>query len=220
MAGRGDYQIGSVDKVYTQKSIKNRLESFFIDNVNKIVTNDMLIQVARDPKTGKDPENWHQRLSELRTDSGYTILSKRDRAFLAVGEYILQSLDRREKAGKRVMPTKDTWNRVLQRANHCCEWSDSDQLCLLNDGEIDPVSGGTVQLTPDHVDPHSMNPNADPSNPDQWLALCGRHQVMKKNYWNSMTGKINTQAIIQASSHDEKLQVYAQLCEYLGHEPQ
>lgn len=220
MAGRNDYPMGSVGKTYSQKSIQKRLEAFFIDNVGKIVTNEMLIQVARDPITGKDPENWHQRLSELRTDSGYTILSKRDRSYLAVGEYILMSTQRRESAGKRVLPTKDTWQAVLGRAQNCCEWNDSGELCLLKDGEKDPIGGGTVKLTPDHVDPHSLNPNADPSDPTQWQALCGRHQVMKKNYWNSATGKVNTQAIIQAAPHDEKVLAYHLLCEYFGYETQ
>ncbi|EXJ25066.1 TPA: restriction endonuclease [Vibrio parahaemolyticus] len=219
MAGRDDFPLGSVSKTYTQKSIKQRLEAFFIDNVGKIVTNDMLIQVARDPVTGKDPENWHQRLSELRTDSGYTILSKRDRSFLAVGEYILQSTQRRESAGKRVLPTREAWAAVLKRADNCCEWNDSGELCRLKEGERDPIGGGTVKLTPDHIDPHSLNPNADPSDPAQWQALCGRHQVMKKNYWNSATGKVNTQAIIQAAPHEEKRLAYNLLCEYFGFKP-
>lgn len=220
MAGRDDYPLGAVEKTYTQKSIRQRLEAFFIDNVGKIVTNEMLILVARDPITGKDPENWHQRLSELRTDSGYTILSKRDRNYLAVGEYILQSTQKRESAGKRVLPTKDTWKAVLNRASDCCEWNDSGELCRLKNGEKDPIGGGTVKLTPDHVDPHSLNPNADPEDPTQWQALCGRHQVMKKNYWNSSTGKVNTQAIIQAAPHEEKRLAYILLCEYFGYEPE
>ncbi|KZK67759.1 restriction endonuclease [Shewanella baltica] len=219
MAGRDDFPLGSVSKIYTQTSIQQRLEAFFIDNVGRIVTRDMLIQVARDPITGKEPENWHQRLSELRTDSGYTILSKRDRSFLAIGEYLLQSTQRRVGAGKRVLPTKQAWADVLNRAGNCCEWNDSAELCRLREGELDPIGGGTVKLTPDHIDPHSLNPNTDPSDPTQWQALCGRHQVMKKNYWNSATGKVNTQAIIQAAPHEEKRLVYTQLREYFGYEP-
>ncbi|MGM2776516.1 hypothetical protein, partial [Bacillus cereus group sp. Bce015] len=82
-----------------------------------------------------------------------------------------------------------------------------------------PIGGGTVKLTPDHIDPHSLNPNADPSDPAQWQALCGRHQVMKKNYWNSATGKVNTQAIIQAAPHEEKRLAYNLLCEYFEFKP-
>ena len=73
---------------YEQGSIRQRIEAFLLDNIGKIATNEQLRQVAKDPKTGRDPENWHQRISELRTDSGYTILSYRDDPGLSVGEYI------------------------------------------------------------------------------------------------------------------------------------
>lgn len=39
-----------------------------MDNIGKVVTREQIIKVATDPKTGRIPENWHQRLSELRTD--------------------------------------------------------------------------------------------------------------------------------------------------------
>ncbi|MFX1565087.1 MAG: hypothetical protein ACFFCH_03770 [Promethearchaeota archaeon] len=69
---------GEIKGPYKQLSVKKRIEAFFLDNIGKVVTSDMLRQVARDPKTDKARENWHQRLSELRTDEGYTILSWRD----------------------------------------------------------------------------------------------------------------------------------------------
>lgn len=86
-----NYPRGKLNKEYKQTSIKKRIEAFLLDNVGKIVTREMIIAVSKDPKTGKEPENWHQRLSELRTDDGYTILSKRDRAYLSVEEYVLES---------------------------------------------------------------------------------------------------------------------------------
>lgn len=216
MTNNNIFVIGTITKEYTQKSIKKRLEALLLDNVGKIVTNEMLVEVSKDPNTGKYPENWHQRLSELRTDDGYTILAQRDIASLAVGEYVLESTNKREAAGKRVLPTKSTWDIVLQRSNFCCAWSDSDEPCNLKDGSTDHIGGGTVKLTPDHMQPHSINPNADPEDPNQWQALCGRHQVMKKNYWDTSSGKINTQAIIQAASRKEKEIAYAQLKKFFG----
>jgi hypothetical protein len=59
-------------------------------------------------------------------------------------------------------------------------------------------------FTPDHKNPHSINPDTDPKDVNQWQALCGRHQVMKKNYWDANTGKMNVYAIIQASTNSEK----------------
>jgi hypothetical protein len=218
MSGREQFPQGGISKEYTQKSIKKRLEAFLLDNIGKIVTREMLVQVSIDPKTGKEPENWHQRLSELRTDDGYTILSKRDRAFLSVQEYVLVSAEKRETAGKRVLPSGVTWQKILDRAGNCCEWTEGGEHCGLKEGDIDPVGGGTVKLTPDHMEPHSVNPNTDPNNQDQWQALCGRHQVVKKNFWDSTSGKVNTIAILQALSHKEKEVGLQFLLDYFGYE--
>lgn len=87
---------------------------------------------------------------------------------------------------------------------------------LDNDGDIDPIGGGTVKLTPDHKKPHSINPDSDPTNPDQWQPLCGRHQVMKKNFWDHETGWLNVYAIIQAAKESEKRKVYDFLKIYFG----
>ncbi len=62
-----------------------------------------------------------------------------------------------------------------------------------------------------------MDPDADPKDPRQWQALCGRHQVVKKNYWDSMTGKLNTYAVVQAAPETEKRAVFLFLLEYFGY---
>jgi hypothetical protein len=89
-------------------------------------------------------------------------------------------------------------------------------VCGLKDGDIDPIGGGTVRLTPDHKTPHAVNANADPGDPAKWQALCGRHQVMKKNYWDDNTGWLNVSAIVQAASEQEKRAVYEFLKSYFG----
>jgi hypothetical protein len=75
---------GKVKGPYRQESVKKRIEALFLDNIGKVLDRQQIIQVAKDPKTGEEPENWHQRLSELRTDDGYTILSWRNREDLKV----------------------------------------------------------------------------------------------------------------------------------------
>jgi hypothetical protein len=197
--------------------VKKRIEALFLDNIGKILSRGQILKVAADPKTGKEPENWHQRLSELRTDDGYTILSWRNRGDLKVQEYVMPYRQKRPMAGKRIKPTDATWLAVLQRANYSCEWCEAGQSCALKQGDVDPVGGGRVRLTPDHKRPHSVDPQADPLNPDQWQALCGRHQVMKKNYWDNMTGKINAYAVIQAASRQEKQEVFLFLLGYFGY---
>jgi hypothetical protein len=201
---------------YTQKSVSKRIEALFLNNLGKIVTREQIIAAATNPETGVQPENWHQRLSELRTDKGYTILSWRDRQDLAPQEYLMPNAERRPTAAKRVLPTRDCWNAVLQRANGCCEWREDGQSCGLSEGEIDPIGGGTVKLTPDHVTPHSINPMTDTQDPTQWQALCGRHQVMKKNYWDSNNGKINLPAILQSVGERQKKEALEFLQDYFN----
>jgi len=159
---------GEVKGPYKQKSIKKRIEALFLDNIGKILTREQILEVAKDVNTGKEPENWHQRLSELRTDDGYTILSWRNRGDLKVQEYLMPHAEKRARAGKRVRPTAVTWKAVLERARYSCEWNEGAERCGLSEGEIDPVGGGRVKLTPDHKSPHSIDPNSDPNDPSQW----------------------------------------------------
>jgi len=208
---------GKIKKKYTQKTVKGRIEALFLDNIGKIITREQIISVATDPNTKKQPENWHQRLSELRTDDGYTILSWRNRGWLRVEEYLMLSSEKRSNAGKRIKPDKITWNAVLERANDACEWTEGNEICGLKQDTIDPISGGKVKLTPDHKNPHSINPDTDPKDMNQWQALCGRHQVMKKNYWDSNTGKMNVYAIIQSSTIFEKEIVFKFLLDFFGY---
>jgi hypothetical protein len=208
---------GKLKGEYTQKSVKERIEALFLDNIGKVITREQIIEAATDPKTRKQPENWHQRLSELRTDNGYTILSWRNRGWLRVEEYLMPSSERRQTAGKRERPDKETWEAVLQRANNACEWTEGNEICGLKEGEIDSVGGGRVKLTPDHKNPHSINPDTDTKDVNQWQALCGRHQVMKKNYWDTNTGKMNVYAIIQSATNNEKEIVFKFLLDYFGY---
>jgi hypothetical protein len=209
-------EYGKVKRRYDERSVSKRIEALFLDNLSKVLTREQIIRVATDPNTGVEPENWHQRLSELRTDKGYTILSRRDRADLGNQEYMMPDATRREIAAGRVRPTPATWAAVLRRAGKRCEWYEAGEKCELADGDVDPIGGGTVKLTPDHKQPHSVNPTADPMDPDQWQALCGRHQVVKKNYWDSTTGKLHVYAVVQAASDQEKKEVLDFLLAYFG----
>jgi hypothetical protein len=208
---------GKIKKVYDQKTVKKRIEALFLDIIDKIITRDQIIQVATDPATKKEPENWHQRLSELRTDDGYTILSWRDRNNIKKEEYLMPSANKRALAAKRIKPNAETWKAVLKRADFKCEWTEGNVICGLREGSVDPVSGGKVKLTPDHNNPHSLKPDADAKNVNQWRALCGRHQVMKKNYWDSNTGKLNIYAIIQSATRTEKEVAFKFLIDFFGY---
>ena len=199
---------------YTQRSVRARIEAFFLDNLGKVATREQLVEVATDPRTGRVPENWHQRLSELRTDKGYTILSWRNRGKLKVSEYMMPNAERRSTAAKRSRPDAKTWQAVLAQSDQRCVWNEGGVICGLKQGDIDPIGGGTVRLTPDHKNPHSLHADTDPKDPSKWQPLCGRHQVMKKNYWDDETGWLNVLAIVQSASEAQKRQVFEFLSRY------
>jgi len=208
---------GKLKGPYRQKTVRARIEALFLDNLGKVLTREQIIRAATDPATGREPENWHQRLSELRTDIGYTILSWRNRGDLKVQEYLMPHVRKRKNAARRVRPSDATWLAVLKRASYACEWREGGRVCGLKGGDVDPVGGGRVKLTPDHKNPHSLNAEADPADPEQWEALCGRHQVTKKNYWDSTTGKLNVYAIVQFAPASEKKRIFEFLLEYFGY---
>ncbi len=210
-------EYGKLKSKYSQSTVKKRIEALFTANLGKIIPRSMILKAARDPITGNEPENWHQRLSELRTDDGYTILSWRDRKDLKVGEYLMPHANKRDGAAKRVRPSLDCWGKILERADGGCEWDEGGSLCGLKEGDIDPIGGGTVKLTPDHKNPHSIKPDSDPNDPEQWRSLCGRHQVMKKNFWDSTSGKLNIYAIIQAAPLSDKQEALNFLLDYFGY---
>jgi len=74
-----------------------------MENLGKVATGAQVAEVARDPVTGEPQGNWHQRLSELRTDDGYNIQTYRDRQDLRPSEYLMQTDERRTVASKRVL---------------------------------------------------------------------------------------------------------------------
>lgn len=90
--------------------------------------------------------------------------------------------------------------------------------CGLRQGDIDQVGGGTVRLTPDHKLPHSLDADADPQDSEKWQPLCGRHQVMKRNYWDDETGWLNVLAIVRSASEEQKRQVLDFLSDYFAHQ--
>ena len=198
--------------------VRDRIRNLFLTRLGEVITRHEILEASRDPVTGEEPENWHQRLSELRTDEGYTIWAARDSDLLKPGQYMMPHSERREIAGKRVRPTPATWRKVLERAGDACEWNEAGEKCGLHAGAIDPIGGGRVKLTPDHMSPHSVNPNSDPNDPGAWQALCGRHQVTKKNYWDNSTGKLNVYAIVQAAASADKRTVFEFLLSYYGYE--
>jgi hypothetical protein len=55
-----------------------------------------------------------------------------------------------------------------------------------------------------------------PPTPVLGRRFAGRHQVVKKNFWDHSTGKLNVYAIVQAAPEDVKREVYEFLRAYFG----
>lgn len=201
-------KLTAVGKKYTQKSIIDRMEAFFLDNIGLIVNREQLMEVATNPESGVTPENWHQRLSELRVNRGYTILSKRDDQSLQASEYVMPTSDKRETAKSRKAINAKIRNELLKVSPYCAYKG-----CNLKDGSIDPVGGGTVKLQVDHITPLDYKDMGEDSI-ENYQLLCGRHNVVKKNLWDDSTGKLNTIAILQFLSKKEKERAFKWLSNY------
>jgi hypothetical protein len=201
---------------YGQKSIKGRLEAFLLDNVGKIATTEQMLEVAKNPITNKYPSRLGARIGDLRMNDGYNILSWKDREDIKYNEYTLVSPRKNPDIQRRVIINSSTWKEVLKEANYCCQWEEGGLICALKDGEIDPVYGGRVKLTPDHKKPHSMCSDIDPNDIDAWQPLCGRHQAVKRNFWDHSTGKMNFHAVVQAASLEDKRMIFELLTEFFN----
>ena len=193
-----------------RSSVKSRIRHFFLDNVGIVVSRKQIQETARNPETNVIPENWHQRLSELRIDEGYDILSWRDREYLNLGQYLLENAKPTRRPRPRKYLTKKQKEALFKRDNQQCQWPD----CKLSLNDIDPIGGGTVILTADHKSPHSLSDNIWTGTLDDWQTSCMRHQQKKKNFIDDRTGKKNIREIVRAASESVKRQIYEDLKAY------
>jgi hypothetical protein len=136
MKSRGSPAKGDQKKLSARDIIRN----FFLDNLGRVVTREQIIAAV-----GRDVENWHQRLSELRTDEGFTILAHKDRADLKTGQYLMPTAKQNPIAARRRKPTDATWAVVLKRAKNACEWHEAGVKCGLASGDTDAIGGGRVK---------------------------------------------------------------------------
>ncbi len=193
-------------------SVKDRIRAFFVKNVGIVVTRQEIQVAATDPETKRVPENWHQRLSELRVDEGYDILSNRDRDRLKPGQYLLETPTPTRIAKPRARLRKADLKALFERDSYTCQWPD----CTLRKGQTDPVGGGRVVLTADHRSPHSL-PNAKWTGTlEDWQTLCARHQQKKKNLIDDRTGRKNLRELVRNAKRTVKLQIFEDLTAYFG----
>jgi len=191
-------------------NVRGRIRDFLVRNIGKVVTRQQIQEAATDPDTGKVPENWHQRLSELRVDEGYDILSWRDREGLKLGQYLLESANPKRVAKPREYLTAEEKSKLFARDGHRCQWPG----CSLAAGATDPTGGGSVVLTADHKSPHSLADGQWTGTLDDWQTLCARHQQEKKNFIDDRTGRKNLRELVRAAGKEEKRVIFEDLKEY------
>src|SRR3989344_3557591 len=96
-----------------KKNSKQRILDFLVSNIGKIVDSKQLQEAS-----GWVAE-WGRRVRELRDESGYQILSHKDRADLKPGQYLLLT-DKRKPAFERNI-SKEVRAYVLDRNGFTCQ---------------------------------------------------------------------------------------------------
>lgn len=122
---------------------QQRALAFLRENVGKVVTTEELAYVCREAK------EFARRVRELRTEQGYMIATKfTGRPDLAMGQYVLESLDRIAEPHDRNI-SEEVQRRVYERDRStclCCGWNrdrwSRDDPRILELHHIDEHSGG------------------------------------------------------------------------------
>lgn len=167
-------------------SARDRLREFFQRNVGRVVTADELASAAR-------IHEWARRVRELRDDEGMQILSHNDRADLRPGEYVLVSVERVPRIGRRI--DNRLRMRILERNGYTC------QVCGAGANDPDPADPRRrVRLQIDHIDPGGP---ADESNLRTLCSACneGRSNLQLPR------SSINLLAAVRKAGQDEQRRV-------------
>jgi hypothetical protein len=127
-------QTGDIQKAAA--SAKSKILTFFIANVNKVLSSDEIREVA-------GISEWARRVRELRDEDGWPILTHNDRSDLKPGEYLLISTTRGASAQRLI--SKELRAKVLARDGSVC------QVCGAAAGEMHPVTGKRVTMHIGHI---------------------------------------------------------------------
>jgi hypothetical protein len=137
---------------------KNKIRSFLLENVGKIVDSKQLSRVG-------GTSEWARRVRELRTEEGYQILTHNDRSDLRPGQYMLATVEPLP-AFKRGI-SKEVRAFVLDRNGFTC------QMCGAVAGEphpYDPTRKTRLQIG--HVVDKSMGGGDEYSNLRAICSVC------------------------------------------------
>lgn len=179
-----------------KKSTQDLILEFLLENRGTVVEHTEITAHLR--RRGWRGDKWHQRLSELRVNGGWDILSWRDRADLRQGQYLLIDEQPAREAKPRKAVSDKLRAQVVERDGCCQHKITAKQICGLREGDYDEISGATVRLQADHVTPHSKGGETVLEN---LQAMCARHQVTKSNRRDG--DQIDLVAAIRDASRDD-----------------
>lgn len=164
---------------------RDRLRTFFEENVGRKVMKEELAQVA-------SISEWARRLRELRDDEGMQIHSHNDDSSLKPGEYILVDLKRIPRVGHRIDARLRT--RILERNGFTC------QVCGAGAGDADPTdSRRKIRLHIDHIDPNGRSVEAN------LRTICSACNEGRSNLFRGRSAINLLAAVRKASQEDQRL---------------
>jgi len=141
-------------------SARDRLRSYFEDNVGKVLNTKELKDVA-------GISEYARRIRELRDIEGMQIRSHIDRHDLKPGEYVLESLKRVPVLSGAI--STQLRNDILERNGYTC------QLCGSGPGDPDPFNPNRkVRLHIDHIIPKSQGGTDDKENLRVLCSVCNQ----------------------------------------------
>ncbi len=140
------------------KGSRAKLREFFLANVGKILSSEILSKVA-----GKS--EWGRRVRELRNEEGLNIVTHNDRSNLRPGQYLL--LDAKPLPAFERGISKETRAFVLDRNGFTC------QMCGAAAGELHPFDNGRkTRLHIGHIIDKSMGGTDEPTNLRAICSVC------------------------------------------------
>lgn len=180
---------------------RDKLRSFFEENVGKVVKTQKLRKVA-------GTSEYARRIRELRDQEGMQIRSHIDRHDLKPGEYILESLVRVPTLGRGISP--QIRNEILERNGFTC------QLCGAGPGDQDPFNPNRkLRLHIDHIIPLSQGGTNDK---DNLRVLCSACNQGRANIQPLSESAMNVLARVRRLPRAVQKEIYEKLKKTLERE--
>lgn len=117
---------------------KKLILDFFLQNIGEVLESRQIQEASG------GASEWARRVRELRNESGYQILTHKDRVGLKPNQYLMETTKRIPGFASNISKETQAW--VLERNGYTC------QMCGLAAGDPDPFNQSrTIRLTMGHI---------------------------------------------------------------------